>query len=97
MADVVFVHRIDNQINGMITLKIEDNIAHIGLVAVDENAQGMGIGSMLIQAVEAYLQNNTTVRYLNVATQLVNKPACRLYEKNGFVVEQKTNIYHWWL
>lgn len=97
MADVVLVHRTDNQIDGMITLKIEVDVAHIGLVAVDEEAQGKGIGTMLIKAVEAYLQNNTTVRHLKVATQWANKPACHLYKKNGFVVEEKTNIYHWWL
>lgn len=97
MADFVFVHRADNQIDGMITLKIDNDIAHIGLVAVDEGAQGKGIGTMLIKAVEAYLQSNTKVRHLKVATQWANKPACHLYEKNGFVVEEKTNIYHWWL
>ena len=97
MADVVLVHRTDTQIDGMITLKIEANVAHIGLVAVDEGAQGKGIGTMLIKSVEAYLQGNTMVRHLKVATQWANKPACHLYEKNGFVVEEKTNIYHWWL
>lgn len=97
MADLVLLHRTDNQIDGMITLKIEADMAHIGLVAVDECAQGRGIGSMLIKAVEAYLRSNTTVRHLKVATQWANKPACHLYEKNGFVVEEKTNIYHWWL
>ena len=97
MADLVLVHRTDTQIDGMITLKIEANVAHIGLVAVDEEAQGKGIGTMLIKAVEAYLQTNTTVQHLKVATQWANKPACHLYEKNGFVVEEKTNIYHWWL
>ena len=97
MADVVLVHRTDDQIDGMITLKIYDDIAHIGLVAVDKGAQGRGIGTMLVKAVEAYLQTNTTVRHLKVVTQWANKPACYLYEKNGFFVEEKTNIYHWWL
>lgn len=97
MADLVLVHRTDDQTDGMITLKIHDDIAHIGLVAVDEGAQGKGIGTMLIKAVEACLQTNTTVRHLKVATQWANKPACHLYEKNGFIVEEKTNIYHWWL
>ena len=97
MADLVLVHRTDDQVDGMITLKIEADVAHIGLVAVDEGAQGKGIGTMLIKAVEAYLQSNTIVRHLKVATQWANKPACRLYEKNGFDVEEKTNIYHWWL
>lgn len=97
MADVVLVHRTDTQIDGMITLKIEANVAHIGLVAVDEGSQGKGIGTMLINAVEVYLRTNTIVRKLKVATQWANKPACHLYEKNGFVVEEKSNIYHWWL
>ena len=69
MADLVLVHRTDDQIDGMITLKIDADVAHIGLVAVDEGAQGRGIGTMLIKAVEAYLQSNTTVRHLKVATQ----------------------------
>lgn len=97
MADLVLVHHTDDKIDGMITLKIEADVAHIGLVAVDEGSQGRGIGTMLIKAVEAYLQSNTTVRHLKVATQWANKPACHLYEKNGFVVEEKSNIYHWWL
>lgn len=97
MADVVLVHRTDNLIDGMITLKIDIDVAHIGLVAVEESAQGKGIGTMLIKAVEAYLNTNTVVQHLKVATQWINKPACCLYEKNGFVVEEKTNIYHWWL
>mgnify|MGYP003515430785 FL=1 len=97
MADLVLVHYTDNQIDGMITMKIEADVAHIGLVSVDEGSQGRGVGTMLIRAVEAHLQSNTTVRHLKVATQWANKPACHLYEKNGFVVEEKTNIYHWWL
>ena len=97
MADLVFVHRTKNQIDGMITVKIETDMAYLGLIAVYEGMQGKGIGSMLIKTVEAYLQTKTTVRHLKVATQWANKPACHLYEKNGFVVEEKTNIYHWWL
>lgn len=97
MADIVFVHRDDNQIDGMITLKLETDVAHIGLVAVDDGAQGKGIGTMLIKAAEAYLLDHTTIRNLKVVTQWANKPACHLYEKNGFLVETKTNIYHWWL
>lgn len=97
MADLVLVHCTDNQIDGMITMKIEADVAHIGLVSVDEGSQGRGVGTMLIRAVEAHLQSNTIVRHLKVATQWANKPACHLYEKNGFVVEEKTNIYHWWL
>lgn len=96
MADSVFVHRTNGRIDGMITVGVKGTEASIGLVAVDDAAQGRGIGTMLIRAVEAYLLNETQVTTLKVATQWENKAACRLYEKNGFEVESKTNIYHWW-
>lgn len=97
MADKVFVHRSNDMIDGMITLKIDADEAHIGLVAVGGDARGKGIGSQLIKAIESYLLANTDVRVLKVVTQWDNISARRLYEKNGFVVESKTNIYHWWV
>lgn len=97
MADVVLVHRTDSHIDGMITVQVENDTAHLGLLAVDECAQGKGIGTMLIKAVESYLLNEADVRALKAATQWENKQACHLYEKNGFTVDEKTNIYHWWL
>lgn len=97
MADKVFVHRCMGKIDGMITLKVDGNVAHIGLVAVDTMTRGKGIGSQLIQAAELYLLENTDVRILNVATQWENTSARRLYEKNGFSIESRTHIYHWWL
>lgn len=97
MAEGVFVHSTDGKIDGMITVGVNDKEASIGLVAVDDLSQGKGIGSKLIQAVEEYLLKETQVTTLKVATQWENKAACRLYKKNGFEVESKTNIYHWWL
>lgn len=96
MADAVFVHRSDEQIDGMITVKKDKMVAHVGLVAVDELVQGRGVGSKLLEATEAFLKDSD-IQILKVATQWENKAACRLYEKNGFEVESKTNIYHWWL
>ena len=81
----------------MITLKIDDEEGHIGLVAVGEDCRGKGIGSLLVQAVEEYLYTNTSIRLLKVVTQWENIPARHLYEKNGFLIDDKTNIYHWWL
>lgn len=97
VADCVFFHRTNKSIDGMITLKVSGMEANLGLMAVDYQSQGRGIATMLIKAVEAYLHHRTNIRVLKVATQWANKPACHLYEKNGFVVEEKTNIYHWWL
>lgn len=97
IADFVFFHRTNNSIDGMVTFKVNSMEANLGLLAVDYQSQGKGIATMLLKAVESYLHQNTNIRVLKVSTQLANKPACRLYEKNAFVVEEKTNIYHWWL
>lgn len=50
--------------------------------------------SKLMQSFLASLPVGTRV---NVATQKCNKIACHYYEKNGFYVEDVTNIYHIWL
>ena len=98
LADDVLVY-IDNSIEcGMLTYRInkEDNIARIGLVAVDDNCQGKGVGSGLIQSLESLLDNQKVTK-LFVATQENNFWACKWYEKNGFSVDSKVEIYHWWM
>ena len=97
MADKVFVYQVDNHIDGMLTLQRNEEEAGIGLVAVDTEVQGRGIGSKMIQIVETYLAQNTSVRTLRVATQWKNTKARCLYEKNGFILNSVTKVYHWWL
>lgn len=96
IADDVLVYMADSIERGMITYRIINNIARIGLVAVDDNCQGEGVGSALIQSLESIL-NNKQVTKLYVATQQQNIGACKWYEKNGFSVDSKVAIYHWWL
>lgn len=96
MADRVFVYRENNHIHGMLTLQWDDHKADIGLVAVDTDMQGRGIGSLLIRNAENWLAHHTSVQTLSVATQWANTKARRWYEKNGFAVAGVTNIYHWW-
>ncbi len=79
---------------GILTYKIEDNIATIGLVAVDDKATGKGVGTKLMQS---FLSNMPDGIIVNVATQKCNDAACHFYEKNGFLVDSITNIYHIWL
>lgn len=97
MADRVFVHKSNDKIDGMVTIRIHDNVASIGLIAVDENTHAKGIGTKLIHAVEHFLLTETSIRYLNVVTQWENAGARHFYEKCGFAVESKTYIYHWWV
>jgi len=81
---------------GMITIDHQGVLGHIGLVAVDQNAQHQGIGSKIMSTLDGYLYS-LGIKTLEVPTQKANTDACRLYEKNGFVAQSKTPIYHWWL
>ena len=79
---------------GMLTYKVEDNNVDIGLVAVSPEMAGKGIGSKLMHSFLSHLNLGTRVE---VATQKRNTVACHYYEKNGFVVDSITNVYHIWL
>lgn len=98
LADDVLVYT-DNSIEcGMVTYRInkDDNTARIGLVAVDNVIQGKGIGSSLVSSLESRL-NKKGIDKLYVSTQEDNIQACKWYEKNGFSVDSKVEIYHWWI
>ncbi len=81
---------------GMITIDHQGELGHIGLVAVDTDAQHQGIGGKIMSTLDGYLFN-LGVKTLEVPTQKANTNACRWYEKNGFMVQSITSIYHWWL
>ena len=86
----------NEQIKGMVTLKISEKIGHIGLIAVSSKAQGNGYGKMLIKACENKLFTNDIFQ-LEAPTQKDNVQACGFYEKCGFKIKEITNIYHFWL
>ena len=85
-----------NVVKGMITIDHQDELGHIGLVAVDTDCQHQGIGGKIMSTLDGYLCG-LSVKTLDVPTQKANKDACRWYEKNGFKVKSVTPIYHWWL
>lgn len=81
---------------GMITIDYQDEIGHIGLVAVDTNVQHQGVGCKMMSTLDGYLFESG-VKTLEVPTQKTNTKACHWYEKNGFIQKSVTPIYHWWL
>ena len=85
-----------NVARGMITIDYQGELGHIGLVAVDIDCQHQGIGGKIMSTLDGYLFN-LGVKTLEVPTQKANTDACRWYEKNGFTVQSRTQIYHWWL
>lgn len=81
---------------GMITIDYQAELGHIGLAAVDTDAQHQGIGGKIMSTLDSWLFNRG-IQTLEVPTQKANADACRWYEKNGFVAQSQTPIYHWWL
>lgn len=95
-ADKIFVYRIDREVVGFVTLKINGDEASIGLIAVSPRFRGMSIGSCLIDSCKRYLVDNY-IAELSVATQLDNNMACLFYVRNDFSRFNIVNVYHFWL
>lgn len=95
IADKVFVYSEDLKIKGMITLKMENECAEIGLIGVDENARGKGIGKKLINKVKSYAQSKGC-EILKVPTQEINKKAINFYKSCGFEIIERKYIYNIW-
>lgn len=96
IADEVLIYEKEGKISGMLTYKITDNVATIGLIAVDPQIQGKRIGTELMTFLEHKL-SKLAIFDINVATQKQNVRACCFYEKNDYSIKQITNIYHVWL
>jgi dTDP-4-amino-4,6-dideoxy-D-galactose acyltransferase len=95
LADQVVGYYIDDEIAGFITLLKKDNKVSIGLVAVSERFQRLGIGKKLIKfAIDYGIKNKA--EQLIVETQAANNPACILYNSIGFKEIDKIYIYHLW-
>lgn len=94
IATDVLVYKADGCILGMLTYKKKDDVVDVGIIAVSQDAAGKGIGTRLMQTFLSRFPVGTKVE---VATQKRNSVACHYYEKNGFLVEDITNVYHIWI
>jgi dTDP-4-amino-4,6-dideoxy-D-galactose acyltransferase len=82
-----------DRIVGLITCEMHEHNCSIGLLAVLQSHQGLGIGTKLIN----HLQNiciNNKVLLIEVKTQLSNKGARVLYLKNSFTERGRYFLYH---
>lgn len=96
IADEVFIYEDGAGILGFVTIKLNETVATIGLIAVDANARGQRIGAKLMDAVFAYCQNKG-IDTLQVSTQLENLGANNFYKQQGFAPLSQTAIYHFWI
>jgi len=96
IADEVFVYHTGNKIKGMITLSEKQQIGCIGLIAVAQDSQGLGIGKKMVNWTIHYYHSKG-IESLDVVTQNANKNACDFYKKIGFKILNIKKVYHFWL
>ncbi|MEO7990480.1 MAG: GNAT family N-acetyltransferase [Chryseolinea sp.] len=95
LADVIYIATSNKQIMGMVTVKFNQQEAHIGLIAVQKHFRGMNVGTQLLEHVKKESQQRN-ILHIFVPTQKQNESACKFYERNGFLINNVMHIYHYW-
>jgi len=81
---IFYAKKADEILGTASLLKINDEIFEVGKMAVSENAQGFGIGTILLEHCLNFAKQNqikTLILYSNTKLE----PAIHLYKKYGFV------------
>ncbi|WP_119067948.1 GNAT family N-acetyltransferase [Aggregatilinea lenta] len=94
-AEQVLVAEYQGAAAGYISCHIRDGVGDIGLVGVDERAQGRGLGRALVVASLDWFKSQGLER-VTVVTQGRNIPAQRLYQRCGFMTRAVDLWYHRW-
>jgi len=95
IAKEVLVFTENNDLAGFVTLGEKNNRADIGIIAVDHDFRGKGIGKRLMTSAEKWF-SNLGYSSIQVVTQGDNNPACRLYESCEYKVDTVEFFYHIW-
>jgi RimJ/RimL family protein N-acetyltransferase len=86
-----FLALINNEIAGVlsITADFHSRVRHIGelFIAVRQNYQQLGIGSLLFDDMLDWVQTLATLKRLELTCQKRNTAAVHLYQKFGFEIE----------
>lgn len=80
---------------GFVSCHLSEEIAQIGLIAVDKAKRGEGWGKRLVKAAE-YYASNYGAKSLTIGTQQANIPAVNLYQSLGYEMVEKVFVYHFW-
>ena len=93
---VVLVEEVDNQLAGFVTFDFNDSErATIGLIAVDSEVRGKGVGGKLMAQAE-FAAFKAGKKQLKVATQKENVLATNFYKNQGYALAEQLFIYHYW-
>lgn len=95
IAKEVLVFEEAGHLAGFVTLGEKNGRADVGIIAVDADFRGQGIGKKLMQTAENWFVA-AGYETMQVVTQGNNTTACRLYESCGFTVDEVSYFYHGW-
>lgn len=76
------------RVGGVFCVKREDDVAQLRLLHVEPDARGMGVGAALIDACVRFAAE-AGYREIMLWTTALQRPAHRLYERAGFVLEEE--------
>lgn len=89
-----FIH--DSECHGFILFSKQEKTIIIELIAVKKSTLQKGIGTKLLQNLEAYASKSGVER-IKVGTQINNVGAIRFYTNNGYIFQSATSVYHHWI
>ncbi|NVK74114.1 MAG: GNAT family N-acetyltransferase [Oceanospirillaceae bacterium] len=92
--DACLLYEVDKTIMGFVTVKVDEDRLRIGLIGVNSDFQGKGIGSRLIRAAHRYGYSQKCKEII-VSTQSSNVQAVNLYIKNGFRLSRSNSWFYW--
>lgn len=95
-ADVVLVGERDSRVTGYVSCHLGGaETGRIGLLAVAPDAQGKGVGRLLVEAARRWFAQQG-MRRMTVVSQGRNAQALRLYQRCGFITGSVEEWYHRW-
>lgn len=92
-ADACFCITKNDELVGLITVKIKGDCGYIDLLGVVPQWHNLGLGSILMKHALQFL-NKSKISTVKVVTEAENIPATAFYQKIGFVVENMELVYH---
>lgn len=95
-ADKIFYIKENENVKGFITLKIKnESKAEVGLIAVSPNVRRKGLGTILLQNIE-YFCNQNHIKKLYIKTHLENINASIFYSKMNYEKSGKIILKNYW-
>ena len=96
IADIVFTAiNADGTMGGLLTLTIVEREGQIGLLGVDQSYRRAGIARQLMDAGHRWIAGRA-IENVSVVAQGDNRQACTFYERCGYRIRDRKNVFHFW-